>query len=166
MQTGKDSLWLSDSFAVQSLQITQAALFPAWRCLPGLCSLHSLWHKEDLLHPSLVPAEDGIHGVERECHGVMALTELFINSTFQKHRVYLKFRGFLSECRSQSLSLLAWCPMGCTHHRRDRTCSSKSCHSELTLLWLSTKPVRILQVSQFCTLQQIWLKMANAFRSY
>lgn len=53
-------------------------------------------HKEDLLHPLFVPGRERHFIVQRERHGVTAVAELFINSTFNKQQFSMAWISLVS----------------------------------------------------------------------
>lgn len=173
MQTGEDSLQLSDSFAVQSLQITQGALLPACRCHSGLCSVRCLLRYaastgKIRFSPLLAClSATGRHFVPVSmavCKGNVTKSWLFKNGSLVKQRVQysLVFHVFPFASRTQphsSPAVLLLLRVPCdvpttegTGHVLTKSQLPTALNQQPALkmsksgvwLWLFTKPVRML----------------------
>lgn len=111
MQTGEDSLQLSDSFAVQSLQITQGALLRACRCHSGLCSVRCLLcYVASTRKIRFSPLLAGLSATRRHfvpvsmavCKGNATKSRLFKNRSLIKQRVQYSLDFYVSSFASRS----------------------------------------------------------------
>lgn len=173
MQTGEDSLQLSDSFAVQSLQITQGALLRACRCHSGLCSVRCLLcYVASTRKIRLSPLLAGLSATRRHfvpvsmavCKGNATKSRLFKNRSLIKQRVQYSLDFYVSSFASRSQphrspAVLFLLRVPCdvpttegTGHVLTKSQLPTALNQQPALkmsksgvwLWLFTKPVRML----------------------